>query len=91
MTSEYENAAHYYDRIPEEELTVHDYINRGHIELCRESKKEAIRFYKMALGSKNVNLKEFVSIIIGDREYLNQHGIQNEEIPLLLDYLRYDE
>ena len=66
----------------------HDYINAGHLALCLGDKPQAITWYKKSLASTEITFEKFLSVFSHDEPYLLQNGVDKEEIPLLLDYLR---
>ena len=66
----------------------HDFINAGHLALCRGDKPQAITWYKKSLELKEITFEKFLSVFSHDEPYLLQNGVEEEELPLLLDYLR---
>ena len=66
----------------------HDYINAGHLALSRGDKPQAIAWYKKSIELKEITFEKFVSVFAQDKPYLLQNGVEEEELPLLLDYLR---
>lgn len=83
-------AKKYYEKIPENEITKFDLINLGHIEWCNGKMKNAIDFYKRSILQKDNNLKEFLKVLFADKNYLAKQGVNIKEIPMMLDYLRYE-
>jgi tetratricopeptide (TPR) repeat protein len=83
----FDDSEKYYERLSIEKLTAHDYINKGHIALCRGNKKEAIDYYKQSIVSGEISRDEFMSIFTEDKPLLIANGVNPEDLPILLDYL----
>ncbi len=66
-----------------------DYLHLGHIAFVEENKKNTIANYEKAfvLGDKNLEL--FIETFHHDSVYLKEKGIDDIEIAIVLDYLRY--
>jgi tetratricopeptide (TPR) repeat protein len=79
----------YYDRLFSGKLNAHDYINKGHLSLCRGRKKEAIDFYRLGINSGEISKEEFMTIFEEDRPLLLSLGVNKEDLPILLDYLLF--
>ena len=87
-TGKLEIAGNYSDAILAADPGTHDYINAGHLALCRGDKPQAIAWYKKSLELHEITFEKFLSVYAHDRPFLMQNGAEEEEIPLLLDYLR---
>jgi len=83
-----EIAANYSKAILAADPGAHDYINAGHLALSRGDKPQAIAWYKKSLELKEITFEKFLSVFSHDKPYLLQNGVEEEELPLLLDYLR---
>jgi tetratricopeptide (TPR) repeat protein len=83
-----EIAGNYFNAILSAGPGAHDYINAGHHALCRGDKPQAIALYKKSLELNEITFEKFLSVFSHDRPFLLQNGVEDEEIPLLLDYLR---
>jgi len=79
----------YYERLSSGKLNAHDYINRGHLSLCRGKKKEAIDFYRLGINSGEISLEEFMTTFEEDQPLLLSLGVNREDLPILLDYLLF--
>ncbi|HPC99404.1 MAG TPA: tetratricopeptide repeat protein [Bacteroidales bacterium] len=84
-----EDAEKYLERIPADKLTGYDYINKGHLALCRGQKQEAAGYYRQAVATHNIGMQELVKIFNEDREILTSNGADAGDFPILLDYLFY--
>jgi tetratricopeptide (TPR) repeat protein len=83
----FDDSEKYYERLSIEKLTAHDYINKGHIALCRGNKKEAVDYYKQSIVSGEISRDEFMSIFTEDKPLLISNGVNPDDLPILLDYL----
>jgi len=61
----------------------------GHLEWCEGNRNEAIECYRKSLTAGKIDIEEFLTVFEQDREQLLKQGIDPEEIPILLDRLRY--
>ena len=65
-------------------------MNYGHLKWVNGNKKEAFEFYKKSISEENNTYDDFLSGFKDDEQYLLNHGVDKEEIPLMLDYLKYE-
>lgn len=87
-TGKLDIAGKYSEAILAADPGAHDYLNAGHLALCLDDKPKAIEWYKKSLGLKEISFGKFISVFSHDTPYLLQNGVDEEELPLLLDYLR---
>lgn len=85
----FEQAEHYLNRLMEHETTRYDYINAGHIAFCRGEREKAANLYLKSIEARNNDMKEFLEAFKDDKKHLLNHGITEDDIALLLDYVRY--
>jgi tetratricopeptide (TPR) repeat protein len=79
----------YYDRLSEGRLNAHDYINMGHLSLCKGNRKEAIEIYRLSYNSGEISLDEFINIFSEDESLLISLGVNQDDLPILVDYLLF--
>jgi tetratricopeptide (TPR) repeat protein len=84
-----EDSEKYYERLSAGKLTAHDLINRGHLALCKGSKKEAADYYKKSIATGEISRDDFMRILSDDKPLLLVNGVNPDDIPILLDYLFY--
>ena len=77
----------YSEAILDADPGAHDYINAGHLALCRGDKPLAVELYKKSLELNEISFGKFLSVVSHDKPFLIQNGVEAEELPLLLDYL----
>lgn len=85
----FDQARKYYDKLIQREPTHHDLISLGHLEWCEGKRDAAIECYRKSIATGKIDFDEFLSIFDQDREQLLKQGLDVEEIPILLDRLRY--
>jgi len=85
----FDDSEKYYERLSEGKLNAHDYINRGHLALCRVKKKEAIDYYRLSINSGELSVKQFINIFTEDQPLLVSLGVNPDDLPILLDYLLF--
>lgn len=88
LLRKYELSQKYYKQILNDNPTVHDYLNAGHVELCMNNKKSAFEFYKQGAEMEE-NLETFINLFEADREILNELGINIELLPYIFDQIKY--
>jgi len=89
VLGKFENAKKYYDQLLEDEANKYDFMNLGHVEWCLGNIKGAIKNYKLSVTRGENNLKSFLTGFEEDKQYLMKHGVDPDEIPLVIDYLKY--
>jgi tetratricopeptide (TPR) repeat protein len=85
----FDDSEKYYDRLSYGKLNSHDLINKGHLALCRGKKKEAIDLYKQSIIGGEISKEEFMTIFTEDKPLLLLHGVDPDDLPILLDYLLF--
>lgn len=84
-----ENAKKYYERLIEDQANKYDFMNMGHVEWCLGNHQSAIKNYKLSVNRGDKNFRSFQQGFEEDKRYLITNGIDPKEIPLMLDYLKY--
>lgn len=85
----FDDSDKYYDRLSESKLTAHDLINKGHLSLCKGNKKQAIDLYRLSISSGEISKDQFMSIYSEDSSLLISLGVNQDDLPILLDYLLF--
>jgi tetratricopeptide (TPR) repeat protein len=89
LVGKYQQALDYFNKTIENNPTPVDYLNVGHVHLVLGNNKDAIRLYKLALEKGNYTFDEFVDIFSHDIPDLIVAGINEKDIPFVLDSLMY--
>lgn len=89
LTNKFEQAERYYSKIVSKKANTHDYINAGHTAWVLKKPTASIQYYTAAIALEGNNFYAFQSVFEEDVPDLIQAGVMENEIPLLLDQLRY--
>ncbi len=84
-----ETAKNYYLRLIESEANKYDLMNLGHVEWCLGNRQAALKNYKLSINSNDNNMKLFMAGFEEDKELIIKNGVDPDDIPLVLDYLKY--
>jgi tetratricopeptide (TPR) repeat protein len=85
----FDESEKYYERLSSGKLNAHDYINKGHLALCRGNKKDAVDLYRLSINSGGITREEFMAIFDEDKPLLLSLGVNRDDLPILLDYLLF--
>ena len=72
-----------------EKPSAYDYMNAGHVFLCKGERKAALEYYTQSLSLKQFTETEFMDAFDEDVAHLLRYGILKTEIPLIKDYLSF--
>lgn len=89
LTGKYDQACNYYGKILENQPGMQDYLNAGHTEWTLNNIKRALKFYAQAVKAESSDIYKFLEQFNQDIPDLLGAGIEEDEIPLVLDQLRY--
>jgi tetratricopeptide (TPR) repeat protein len=90
LTGRYDQARNYYRKIIREDNPgMHDLLNAGHTEWALQNNRKAINFYLQAIDSGGRNFRKFREQFLRDAPGLIVAGIQDTEVPSMLDHLMY--
>lgn len=90
LTGKYDQACAYYRKILANGPTMQDYLNAGHTAWALQQLKEALAYYRQAVQCEGGDFVKFREQFTRDLPDLEAAGIEAEEVPLLLDQLKYD-
>jgi tetratricopeptide (TPR) repeat protein len=79
----------YFQKVFQLKPGYYDYINYGHVLWALGNKREAIELYIQSLRDLKFEMDDFLRTMEEDRSLLIQNGINEKDIPLMLDYLHY--
>jgi len=82
-------AEKYFRKLVEDEPNKHDLMNMGHVQWSLGKRKEALEYYKKSITQTEFTESEFFEIFEEDLHYLVKQGIDSEDVPIMLDQLRY--
>lgn len=85
----FEQAEKYCLKLINDAPTQNDYLNMGHITWSKGNRQEALEWYQKCVTHPNYSLKKFLEAFENDKETLIKHNIDANDIPIMLDQLRY--
>lgn len=86
ISQKYEQAMKYYEKIIEQKPLAIDYMNAGHVAWTMGDVKSAAAFYGKSITTSG-SREHFLEMFHKDIDALLKQGIQEEDIPLMLDLL----
>ncbi len=89
LTGKYDQARNYYKKILANQPNTQDLLNAGHTEWALQNIKGAIEFYRQAVEKENGDFYKFQEEFNQDIPDLIVAGIEDTEISLMIDQLRY--
>jgi tetratricopeptide (TPR) repeat protein len=89
VTGKKEQAEKYFQQLIENEPGKHDFMNMGHVQWSLGNRKAALDFYKKSISKNYFSEKEFFEVFDEDLHHLINQGVDKEDVPIMLDQLRY--
>ncbi len=89
VQGKFDHAEKYYKLINKGSPNHHDFMNMGHLEWCKGNKIKASELYIKSIEQKGNSLEKFLVSFEQDEDYLLNHGISSEDLPILLDHIQY--
>nr|WP_319401106.1 hypothetical protein [uncultured Carboxylicivirga sp.] len=89
VLGKFDQAEKYYNKLLVAETNKHDLINLGHTLWCKKLRKEALASYQKSIKLPKHSFNEFLETFHEDIPHLLKHGIEKQDIPLMLDQIRY--
>ncbi len=90
ITGKHEQAEKYYQKILAAKPNAHDFINAGHLNWSMGNRKLALELYHKSITKGKLSIEAFLKIFEEDRFILLQQGVKKDDIPIMMDRLRYD-
>ena len=89
LTGKTDQAERYYRKLTEDQPDKYDLMNMGHVQWALGKRVSALDYYLLSIRSGGFSEPEFTAAFAEDLRFLLQRGISREEVPLMLDQLRY--
>lgn len=89
LTGKKEQAEKYFLKLLEDEPSKHDLMNMGHVQWSLGNRKAALDYYKQSISKTGFSETEFLDVFEEDLPQLLQQGIDKDDLPIMLDQLRY--
>lgn len=84
-----EQAEKYFQKLIKEKPNKHDLMNMGHVQWSLGRRKEALDYYKKSITQTEFTETEFFEVFEEDLHHLIEQGVEKEDVPIMLDQLRY--
>ena len=81
----------YFEKVFEANPDYYDYVNYGHVKWALGDRKSAIENYVLSSNYSNFSLGELHKIMEDDKALLLKNGVDADEVPLMMDFLRYSQ
>ena len=89
VLGKFDQAEKYYQKLIVNRETGADLMNLGHVMWCKGERKEALNIYQKSISAQGYSLKAFEEDFYADVENLIKNGINEEDLPIMLDQIRY--
>lgn len=89
VTGNLEQSEKYYQKLLISDTRTQDLVNMGHVLWCKNNRKEALQFYQKGIGKMKRGFDEFFETFKEDTPFLLDNGINQEDIPIMLDQLKF--
>ena len=89
LTGKKEQAERYFLKFINDEPSKHDYINMGHVQWSMGNRKAALDYYQKSISKNGFSEAEFLEVFEDDLPHLQSQGIDQDDVPIMLDQLRY--
>jgi tetratricopeptide (TPR) repeat protein len=84
-----QQSENYFSKLVEDSPNKFDLMNMGHVQWCLGKRKIALDFYKQSINDAEMSEQEFMDAFDEDLEHLLRQGVDPEDVPIMLDQLRY--
>lgn len=89
LTGKKQQSERYFRMLVEDSPNKFDLLNMGHVQWCLGKRKIALDFYKQSINSAEMSENEFMEAFHEDLEHLLRQGVDPDDVPIMLDQLRY--
>lgn len=88
LLKKYDVAEKYYIKVKQDNPTIHDYLNMGHLQLVQDKMKSALEYYNHA-AMMATDMEQFQSLFLADKGSLIANGVDEKIFPYLFDQVKY--
>jgi len=89
LTGKKKQAEKYFTKLIENKPGKHDYMNMGHVKWSLGKRKQALDYYKKSISKEGFSEPRFLEFFEEDLPHLIRQGINKDDVPIMLDQLRY--
>ncbi len=79
----------YFRKLVEDSPNKFDLMNMGHVQWCLGKRNIALDYYKQSMRDAEMSEKVFMEAFHEDLDHLLQQGVDADDVPIMLDQLRY--
>jgi tetratricopeptide (TPR) repeat protein len=89
LTGKKEQAEKYFLKLLEDKPNKYDHMNMGHVQWSLGNRKEALENYAKSVSESGFSENEFMEVFDEDLPHLIKQGVDKDDVPIMLDQLRY--
>jgi tetratricopeptide (TPR) repeat protein len=89
LSGKKEQSEKYFMKVIDDAPGKHDFMNMGHVQWSLGKRKDALDYYKKSISEAGFSEPEFLEVFEEDLPHLVKQGIDSEDVPIMLDQLRY--
>lgn len=89
LVGKVEQAEKYYEQLISDGPNKYDLLNMGHVQWCLGNRKAALDFYKKSINDPVSSEEDFIEAFNEDLHHLVKQGVDPDDVPIMLDQLRY--
>ncbi len=89
LTGKKKQAEKYFQKLIEDEPGKHDFMNMGHVQWSLGNRRTALEYYRKSISTNGFSETEFSEVFEDDLPHLLRQGIDRDDVPIMLDQLRY--
>jgi tetratricopeptide (TPR) repeat protein len=89
LTGKKEQSEKYFSQLIEDEPGKHDFMNMGHVQWSMGNRMAALEYYRKSISKEGFSEPEFSEVFEEDLPHLLRQGIDSDDVPIMLDQLRY--
>jgi len=89
VLGKFEDSKKYFGKLLDQGPNKYDYMNLGHVNLCLKDISAAIKHYRLSLHFDSGNTGWFRKTMDEDQKYLIKHGISEQDVHYMKEYISY--
>jgi len=89
VLGKFDQSKKYYNKLLDRGRNPFDLMNLGHVEWCQGNRKLALDHYRGSIVDAEMWMDSFLDSFQEELQHLIEHGVDREDIPIVLDHLRY--
>ena len=89
LVGKMQQSEQYFSRLVEDSPNRFDLMNMGHVQWCLGKRKAALDYYMQSINDAEMSEHQFMEAFDEDLEHLLKQGVDPDDVPIMLDQLRY--